>query len=701
MVFFGNEYISGAYRICRVSKDAIWLEFRHDGSENQQLPKEYTPDTNEQRILHDGYVTGVYEQQAESPPHCFVVKVYRSFHTTGLKATTNVEPLVQEVQSPVSVTCYESKSAENPGKRRRTKRIVNDMALEGDASVLSGLARCESCQRMQATVLVCTNQVCALKACCTCRRQKKCCAMRIQSTLCAKCSTSNGTVKKCVKCLIKVCSVCRNDLDVCIRCFKAMKTLEEMKEHTTVVPAAQATTKTTWRRRKKTILIDDEATDGAQSNEEESNDEKHNGDSDFVVADDDEVAIQPSAKRGKKNFKLSGQSKVKWDLLEELSLTDADITHCMQNLNKNTIDGGGCWTRESAMARLLIDTYVDEERDRLRIPGATFPRGGNPLFYTATGILTSDPDQMAFLVLPENGSVIGLRSRECKDQFICFFDENNITGFAPANACGLEHVCTEAGEPVINQCKIFWRFLKPNGELPRSVDHVDMYLNKDDKFPMDIPCALVMSAHLPQRLKWLLVSDYRTSLHEWETSYNPHWLNRKYDNAYGITASHNAMRNANAKPSVQDGLEFYYVRSNWIWRTALGRYIMDDYIMVIEAFGQSQSKQQLFELLQVVCCSGDTDPLIKIKDNWPIDTCDACGLTRTLSHVLPSASSETATLRFGSECALKLRYVFQIIQLIKGFREATWKPQLIERLMHDLVETRDDYHKKHPRFTAE
>jgi hypothetical protein len=108
-----------------------------------------------------------------------------------------------------------------------------------------------------------------------------------------------------------------------------------------------------------------------------------------------------------------------------------------------------------------------------------------------------------------------------------------------------------------------------------------------------------------------------------------------------------------------DYLEFFHIRRQFIFRTALGEYIFKQFIEPFKNFGLETDKH-CYNLISKTWNGGCVGPV-----SPSFSTCQACNLLRTVTW-------DFAGFQVGSECKERLQYFSVLNSLLRGFLSAEY-----------------------------
>ena len=597
------------------------------------------------------------------------------------------------VSSAERIVIPESPPQSSPKKRSRSpgeEGLANRRSRRLPPSARQILVVCKSCQTNVAELNDCDS--CGTRACYQCREHGVCCK---NLSKCKKCSAYvPPKTRRCASCTILVCSKCKQE-DVCITCFKTMQ--QES------VPTSPPKKIHSIRRRKPRILQKEPVSTttpptgtcskkksaqkslGLRKKRVENNKQLFQTSDDDFVAEEEETEESSNGEKHTDEDMNDMYARLRDHLVHDLHVAQGEI---LDQLSKSNDDS------RIILAKMIVDLEPDK-RDKLHIPPKrasqlqTVSDDDTPIFYTETGELTTESDIAVYVVLKKDGVVLAMDSAKDLCISACATESRDGIEFAPGRACEIRDSKTDEGdfEVAFEFLPPYDKFCHPCGYEDQAELNEDAMFQSHDTYWLSITSALVMTGHLPNKVKSLLSPEYVTPIHEWERRFPPEWLQRsRFDQ---ISSIRKIVGNARAEPNVLDGLEFYHVRDNWVWRTSMGTHIMEDFIMPWINFGMKDT-ESCFQLLQDVACRNSSLFVVEPLPQMVEDTCKACNMKRKLTffYTLPNDATE---FKIGPDCAEKLSYFYNIIQLMVQFRRQDWQTSNIKKLMNDLVDRRDAY----------
>jgi len=256
--------------------------------------------------------------------------------------------------------------------------------------------------------------------------------------------------------------------------------------------------------------------------------------------------------------------------------------------------------------------------------------------YTCEGILIrSDAiNNASYLVHVTSGSVINYAPH--RQYIACYEDEETQeTKFAPGRIVSVP-------KQNCNDILVTYHWLPNAKEFNPDTD--DLRDGEISSLPFG---ALMCDAEfIPWPVKAELLGDaYRTSLAAWE-------------------------RREQKKPLTFNDfilyhfLAFYHARDKWIWRTHVGQYIYQDFIVPFKNFGQQADTHNFKLINDVVGNVAHFTPNVIFPMNGK---CEACCLSRILTQECIGQVSKH-TYKIGVDCMERLIYLSNILNLVRTYR---------------------------------
>lgn len=325
-----------------------------------------------------------------------------------------------------------------------------------------------------------------------------------------------------------------------------------------------------------------------------------------------------------------------------------------------------------------IDYSFDAPRDVLQA-GVHSPCGveiKEILAYDDAGerILDLGPSQMekvSFLVLP-NGTILSPHSPE--PVFAFFEDDDGELKMAPGVITRLFYSQRNAKDKY-SGIMVEFKWLVVDSDFDVSF----FSLHEDAQFlpelsSLSIECIACNVNMLPFKLYPHLAYNYWCSLSRWNLERHRRLRSIRKNVWPG------------AKCDVYDALEFYHARDEWIFRTAIGEFIVANYIAPFKQFGQCSDEHNYKLVCDVMKISS---PMLVMHEHEPEDgVCEACKLTRTLRFDLVC---EDRSYNIGNDCAEKLKYFHRVMACIRVVRtRPSFNFQRVLDLLNSLSASADE-----------
>jgi len=179
--------------------------------------------------------------------------------------------------------------------------------------------------------------------------------------------------------------------------------------------------------------------------------------------------------------------------------------------------------------------------------------------------------------------------------------------------------------------------------------------SKTHWMPLDAVSASLM--HLPRSVKEKRMQNYKYVLNQFET-----------DNHFGLlsyTHELNGTKYQRAEiADVYDFLEFYHIPDEYIWRSALGTYIYNNFIVYALDFGGKPRKEMVSQLL---CSTSFSGKEAEGSYTGERGVCEACGKTHVMTHHVRLDDGHEWNV--GCVCVKRMEYLYDIGKVMRHFRD--------------------------------